>query len=100
VQRVARSYRFKVIRNLAGHGVGRSLHESPEDIVGYYRPHDSRVLHEGMVIAVEPFLATRVSQVREAEDGWTLVGVPGHFSAQYEHTLIVTRGRPIVVTAR
>jgi methionyl aminopeptidase len=100
VQRVAKTYRFKVIRNLAGHGVGRSLHESPQDIVGYYRPQDPRMFHEGMVIAVEPFLATGVSQVCEAEDGWTLVGAPGHFSAQYEHTLIVTRGQPIVVTGR
>jgi methionyl aminopeptidase len=100
VQRVARTHRFKVIRNLAGHGVGRSLHESPEGIVSYYRPHDTRVLREGMVVAVEPFLSTRASRVSEAADGWTLTSAPGNLSAQYEHTLIVTRGRPIVVTAR
>jgi methionyl aminopeptidase len=100
VQRVARTYRFKVIRNLAGHGVGRSLHESPDQILGYYRAKDRRTLHEGMVIAVEPFLSTRASEVQEADDGWTLIGAAGNLSAQYEHTLIVTRGRPVVVTAR
>lgn len=100
VERVARAHRFKVLRNLAGHGVGRSLHESPEDIVSYYRASDPRVLQEGMVIAVEPFLSTRATEVHEASDGWTLLARPGNFSAQFEHTLIVTRGRPIVVTGR
>lgn len=100
VERVARTYRFRIIRNLAGHGVGRSLHESPEEIVSYYRAQDTRCLKEGMVIAVEPFLSTRASMVEEGRDGWTLQAPPGNLSAQYEHTLIVTRGRPIVVTAR
>jgi methionyl aminopeptidase len=84
--------------NLAGHGVGRALHENPEEIVSYYRPGDRRVLREGMVLAVEPFLSTRATAAYEADDGWTLCTAPGNFSAQYEHTLIVTRGRPIVVT--
>jgi methionyl aminopeptidase len=100
VQRVARTYRFKIIRNLAGHGVGRSLHEDPEAIVSYFEPKDMRVLREGMVIAVEPFLSTKSTHVEEAADGWTLVGQPGNLSAQYEHTLIVTRGDPIVLTQR
>lgn len=98
VQRVAKAHRFKVIRNLAGHGVGRSLHEDPEGIVGYFDRRDTRVLREGMVLAIEPFLSTRSSHVAETDDGWTLVGVDGNLSAQYEHTVIVTRGEPIVVT--
>ncbi|HEY0722328.1 MAG TPA: type I methionyl aminopeptidase, partial [Gammaproteobacteria bacterium] len=99
VQRVAKSHNFRVIRNLGGHGVGRALHESPEGIVGYYEPRDTRILHEGMVIAIEPFLSTKSTQVTEADDGWTLVGARGNLSAQYEHTVIVTKGAPIVVTA-
>ena len=51
-----------------------------------------------MVIAIEPFLSTRSTSVREAADGWTLIGMPGNLSAQYEHTVIVTRSAPIVVT--
>ncbi|MCC5867856.1 MAG: type I methionyl aminopeptidase [Gammaproteobacteria bacterium] len=99
VERVARRHRLKIIRNLAGHGIGRSLHEDPHSIVGYFEPRDPRVLREGMVIAVEPFLSTRSTWVEEASDGWTLVGAKGNFSAQYEHTVIVTRGDPIVLTA-
>ncbi|HEX6995908.1 MAG TPA: type I methionyl aminopeptidase [Gammaproteobacteria bacterium] len=97
-ERVAKAHRFKIIRNLAGHGVGRGLHEEPEAIVGYYDPRDRRTLREGMVIAVEPFLSTRSTVVTERPDGWTLVGDDGNLSAQYEHTIIVTRGAPIVVT--
>jgi methionyl aminopeptidase len=52
-----------------------------------------------MVIAIEPFLSTKSTSVKEAGDGWTLVGVEGNLSAQYEHTLIVTRGAPIILTA-
>jgi methionyl aminopeptidase len=98
IQRAAKAHQLKIIRNLAGHGVGRKLHEEPDDIVGYFEPRDSRVLKEGMVIAIEPFLSTRSTSVAEAGDGWTLVGAAGNLSAQYEHTLIVTRGEPIVVT--
>ncbi len=98
IQRTAEVHRFKVIRNLAGHGIGRSLHEEPDDIVGYYDPRDTRRLREGQVIAIEPFLSTRSTSVTEAADGWTLVGHAGNLSAQYEHTMIVTRGAPIVAT--
>ncbi|HEY1392873.1 MAG TPA: M24 family metallopeptidase, partial [Methylibium sp.] len=76
----------------------RALHEAPEFIPGYYDPADPRVLEEGMVITIEPFLSTRSRQAEEAGDGWTLVGGRGNLSAQFEHTLIVTRGEPIVVT--
>jgi methionyl aminopeptidase len=98
IERTARAYRFKVIENLASHGVGRALHEEPTDILGYRDPSDKRVLREGQVITIEPFLSTRSRIVEEADDGWTLRGAPGNLSAQYEHTMIITRGAPIVVT--
>jgi methionyl aminopeptidase len=97
-QQVARAHGLKIIKNLAGHGVGRSLHEEPEAIYGYYEPNDPRVFAEGMVVAIEPFLSTKSSLVVETRDGWTLVGAKGNLSAQFEHTVIVTRGAPIVVT--
>jgi methionyl aminopeptidase len=97
-ERVAKQHRFHIIRNLAGHGVGRSLHEEPTDIVGYFNPHDRRVLREGMVIAIEPFLSTKTTFAEETADGWTLVGPPGTRSAQFEHTVVVTRGAPVIVT--
>ncbi|MBB3194614.1 type I methionyl aminopeptidase [Roseateles terrae] len=98
IERVAKTYGFKIIENLGSHGVGRALHEAPEHIPGYYDPKDKRLLQEGMVITIEPFLSTKSRIVEETDDGWTLVGVPGNLSAQYEHTMIITRGDPIVVT--
>lgn len=98
IQRVANTHQLRVIRNLAGHGVGRAIHEEPEKILGYYDPRDRRVLKEGMVIAIEPFLSTKSRTVFDSGDGWTLVGAPGNLSAQYEHTIIVTRSDPIIVT--
>ncbi|MCL7714981.1 type I methionyl aminopeptidase [Stenotrophomonas mori] len=98
IEQTARRFGFRVIENLGSHGVGRALHEEPEHIPGYYDPQDTRRLHDGMVITIEPFLSTRSRRVEEGDDGWTLLGTPGNRSAQYEHTLIVTRGEPIVVT--
>jgi methionyl aminopeptidase len=78
--------------------VGRALHEAPESIPGYFDPSDTRVLQEGMVITIEPFLSTKSRIVDEASDGWTIVGATGNLSAQYEHTMVITKGAPIVVT--
>lgn len=98
IERTAKAHGFKVIENLGSHGVGRALHEAPEHIPGYFDRADRRVLKEGMVITIEPFVSTKSRVVNEAADGWTLVGARGNLSAQYEHTMIITRGEPIVVT--
>ncbi|MGH8445419.1 MAG: type I methionyl aminopeptidase [Solimonas sp.] len=98
IERTAATYGFRIIENLASHGVGRALHEEPGEILGYFDPADRRVLKEGMVITIEPFLSTKSRIVREEADGWTLSGAVGNLSAQYEHTMIITRGAPIVVT--
>ncbi|RRN79375.1 type I methionyl aminopeptidase [Pseudoxanthomonas sp. SGD-10] len=98
IEATARRFGFRVIENLGSHGVGRSLHEEPDHIPGYYDPTDARVLEEGMVITIEPFISTRTRVVEEAGDGWTLLGAPGNRSAQYEHTLVITRDAPIVLT--
>ncbi|HEY4081030.1 MAG TPA: type I methionyl aminopeptidase [Burkholderiaceae bacterium] len=98
IERTAKAYGFKVIENLGSHGVGRALHEEPEHIAGYFDRTDQRLLHEGMVITIEPFLSTKSRIVNETGDGWTLAGVSGNLSAQYEHTMIITKGAPIVVT--
>ena len=98
IERTAKTYGFKIIENLGSHGVGRALHEAPEHIPGYFDPADKRTLKDGMVITIEPFLSTKSRVVSETSDGWTLVGVQGNLSAQYEHTMIVTKGQPIVVT--
>jgi methionyl aminopeptidase len=98
IERVAKRERFNIIRNLGSHGVGRALHEEPGHIPGFYDVTDRRVLRQGMVITIEPFLSTRTTMVEQSSDGWTLFGPPGTRSAQYEHTMVTTRGEPIVVT--
>jgi methionyl aminopeptidase len=94
----ARGCGFSVIRDLPGHGVGRTLHEPPS-VPGYFHPRFSARLRRGMVLTVEPFLSTGASQVIPARDGWTLVTPDRSPVVQYEHTIVVTRGRPIVLTA-
>lgn len=98
IERVARKKGFRILRNLCSHGVGRGLHEEPREIPGYFDPRDRRRLREGQVITIEPFLSTKSRFVTEANDGWTLVGAPGNLSAQFEHTMVITRGRPRLLT--
>jgi methionyl aminopeptidase len=99
VQKIAKQKGFKVIKNLGSHGVGRHLHEEPRFIAGYYEPTDRRRLWDGLVITIEPFLSTRTDFVQEQGNGWTLSGPRGNLAAQYEHTVVITRGQPIPVTA-
>jgi methionyl aminopeptidase len=97
VQRRARRNGFTVIENLNGHGTGRNLWEQPS-VPGIEDPRDRTRLWEGLVLAIEPFLSTGATWADEADDGWTLV-TPGHLTAQFEHTVVVTNGRPLVLTA-
>ena len=97
IERVAKRTGFRVIRNLTSHGVGAALHEEPA-IYNYYDPRDTRRFHEGQVITVEPFLATRSNRVEERDDGWTLAVRRGTHGAQFEHTIVITRGTPVVLT--
>ena len=97
VERRARRSGFKVVRNICGHGVGRHIHEPPS-VPNTFEQRDKTVLTEGLVITIEPFLTTGATSVYEDEDGWTLRTPDGSLGAQFEHTLIVTRSDPIVVT--
>jgi methionyl aminopeptidase len=97
VERRAKQCGFRVVRNLAGHGVGRFIHEEPQ-VLNIFNPRDRTVLHEGLVITIEPFLTTSATTAIEDADGWTLRSPDGSLGAQFEHTLIITRGEPIVVT--
>jgi methionyl aminopeptidase len=88
---------FRVVRNLYGHGTGRALHEAPS--VPSFDDGQDLVLWEGLVLAVEPFLSTGADLVVDDPDGWTLRTIDGSLVAQYEHTMVVTRGAPRVITA-
>lgn len=99
IQQAARAAGFRVIKNLVGHGVGRSLHEPPTEIPCYYDPFNRERFKENAVIAVETFISTRGAYVVEQADGWTMKAPKGSFVAQHEHTLLVTAGRPVILTA-
>ena len=89
---------YKVIKNLGGHGIGRALHESPHDLLNYRDRFDRRRFKKNDVVAIETFISTSSSSVETSGDGWTLIGNRGGFMAQHEHTIVVTDGRPIVLT--
>ncbi len=89
---------FTVIENIGSHGVGRALHEAPGFIAGYYDRNDRRVLRENQVITIEPFISSGAREVFENGDGWTLVTDPGVFTAQYEHTIVITKNKPLIMT--
>lgn len=98
IEKVARKYNLKIILNLGSHGVGKALHEEPKFIAPYFDRADKRILKEGQVITIEPFLSTRTTYVDEGPDGWTLSGEKGNVAAQYEHSMIITKHRPIILT--
>jgi methionyl aminopeptidase len=98
IERTAREDGYTVIRNLGSHGVGHSLHEAPGFIPSYYDHNDRRVMTEGLVFTIEPFVSTGAEWAAEQADSWTLATAPGIMTAQYEHTLVVGRRGAIVVT--
>jgi len=91
---------YKVIRNLMGHGVGRSLHEAPSEIANFRDPFNRNRFQTNSVVAIETFIATQSSYAETLADGWTMVGNKGGYMAQHEHTIVVTEGAPIVLTVR
>lgn len=98
IEKEARRNNLTVIENLGSHGVGRALHEDPDFIPGYYDPNDKRILKENQVITIEPFLSTGATEVFDTGDGWTLSTGKSFLTAQYEHTLVVTKGKPLILT--
>lgn len=89
IERTLRKHRLGIVRELVGHGVGHKLHEEPE-IPNYGRIGTGPVLKAGMTIAVEPITTLGSPEIREESDGWTLKTADGSWSAQFEHTVLVT----------
>lgn len=98
IESQAKQRGYKVIKNLGGHGIGRSLHESPHDLLNYKDRLDRRRFRKNDVVAIETFISTSSTIVETAHDGWTLVGNKGGFMAQHEHTIVITDGQPIILT--
>lgn len=90
---------YTLIRNLASHGVGRSLHESPEEIATWPTKGDKRKMHNGLVMTIEPFLSRGGVWAKSgSKDRWTLYSEPAAPAVQYEHTVVVTHRGAIIVT--
>jgi len=98
IEREVRHNGFSVIRDLGGHGIGRTIHEEPR-VPNYADPGANQVLTEGLVITVEPIIAAGSGRAFVAEDKWTVVTADHRPSAHYEHTLVITKGAPILLTA-
>lgn len=89
---------FRVFRDLSGHGTGRTIHEAPA-VLNHFDPSATERLTDGLVITIEPLVGAGVARTRLARDGWTVRTADGSLSAHHEHTIVVTRGRPRIVTA-
>ncbi len=98
IETQAKKSGFKVIKNLAGHGVGRSLHEKPENILNYRVRSNRERFRKNTTVAVETFISTKSTIALELNDGWTLVGNKGGFVTQHEQTIVITDGKPIILT--
>ena len=98
VEREVRRSGFSVIRELAGHGIGRTIHEEPR-VPNFPDAQSNQVLTKGLVITVEPIIAAGSGRVFIAPDKWTMVTADRRPSAHYEHTLVITKGAPILLTA-
>jgi methionyl aminopeptidase len=97
VEQEVRRQGFAVVRELCGHGLGRSIHEEPQ-VPNYYEPRQKERLTEGLVIAVEPMIAIGSGRAVMDEDGWTVRTEDGGRAAHFEHTIVVMRGQPLVLT--
>jgi methionyl aminopeptidase len=98
VDRVVTSHGFSVIRGLSGHGIGRTIHEAPS-VPNYFDPRQRDRLTNGLVLTIEPIISSGNGQVYEERDGWTIRTKDGSLAAHYEHTMVITEGSPILLTA-
>jgi len=99
IETEAKKRGYKVIKNLTGHGIGRSLHEEPGEIANFRDRSNLARFKKNSVVAIETFISTASAYAETLADGWTMVGDKGGFMAQHEHTIVVTGDKPIILTA-
>lgn len=99
IERHARRHGYSIVREYCGHGIGREMHEEPQ-VLHWGKPRTGLVLREGMVFTIEPMLNQGRRAVQTEDDGWTVVTRDGQLSAQFEHTVAVTRNGVRVLTLR
>ncbi|WP_312219692.1 type I methionyl aminopeptidase [Brevundimonas sp.] len=99
IERHATRRGYSIVRDFCGHGIGREMHEAPQ-VLHFGRPGAGLTLREGMVFTIEPMLNQGRRAIRTEDDGWTVVTADGKLSAQFEHTVAVTRDGVRVLTLR
>jgi methionyl aminopeptidase len=97
IERNALRHGYEVVRELYGHGVGKNLHEDPL-IPNFGREGEGPELKAGMVLAIEPMLNMGTWRIKTLVDGWTVVTADGSLSSHFEHTILVTKGEPEILT--
>jgi methionyl aminopeptidase len=92
--------RYTLIQNLASHGVGRSLHEEPSELSTWPDPEENRIMEDGLVFTIEPFLSMggQWAEDGDGDDPWTLYSEPRAMTVQFEHTVVATKNGPIILT--
>lgn len=100
IETMAKKHGFTVIKNLTGHGIGRSLHEEPSEIANYRERFNLTRFKKNTTVAIETFISTASTFAVEQSDGWTMIGNKGGYVAQHEHTILVTGGEPIILTEK
>jgi methionyl aminopeptidase len=98
VERETRRSGFQVLRDLCGHGVGRTIHEPPS-VPNYHEPRLRARLTEGLVITIEPIISAGSGESVVEPDRWTIRTADGSLSAHHEHTIVITKNEPILLTA-
>lgn len=97
IQSCVESHGFSIVKEFVGHGVGRSVHEEPQ-VPNYVDGKSSPKLRPGMTIAIEPMVNAGKPQVRQLNDGWTVVTKDGQLSAHFEHTVLITEAEAEILT--
>lgn len=97
VQQEVEKNGFGVVRDFAGHGIGKSLHEDPE-VVNYGKPGRGPVLRAGMTLAIEPMITQKNYEVYITEDGWTVKTQDKSWAAHVEDTVVITQDGPKILT--
>jgi methionyl aminopeptidase len=93
-----RKHGFHVLRDLSGHGIGRTIHERPA-VLNYENRRDRTVLNDGLVLAVEPIVAASARRCIEMPNRWTVSSEDGGMTAHFEHTVVIGKGQPRILTA-
>jgi len=98
VERAVAARGHSVCANLMGHGIGRRIHEPP-DVPNLYIKKLTQPLTDGLVLTLEPIISAGNGAVRSTDDGWTICTADGALSAHFEHTVVITAGEPLILTA-